>query len=319
MKVSLLSKYRSCLMALAMLWVAYRHSNFPSIWKPFGFVLYACGYGGVDAFLFLSGFGIYYACKKEKSYWHYLKRRLLRVLPYSVLAMMMLFAFGRKTFIHAIIEGFGLSIWFRSDWIQWYTSFLILIYAVAPLYYKIFKKSPCIVSLVAIFVTTAICYQLDYRNFYIFFRTVIFLIGFGFGYMNDVNPDQNVWWTLIVMVFGWWLQYYMLHNYGSDILHTQPFPFIIPGFMLLAAYFVDKISFIRKPLMWLSTYSYQFYLIHEEILGYIYSYYGVLYRPGIYFDWLINIAGFAIALLVGILLKKSVDCIIARIIDERIV
>ena len=60
MKLRLISKYRSCLMALAMLWVAIRHSNFPINFKPLKFLLYSCGYGDVDAFLFLYRPGIYF-------------------------------------------------------------------------------------------------------------------------------------------------------------------------------------------------------------------------------------------------------------------
>lgn len=321
MKISLISKYRTCLMALSMIWIAIRHSWISFPWKPINFVLNTAGFGGVDAFLFLSGFGIYFACKKEKTYFEFMKKRLLRILPYSLLVMFLLFLFGKKTIFDALIQGSGLSLWFRIDWMQWYTSFIIFIYALTPLYYRIFKKKPIVVTTACVICVILLCQFLNARNTYIFSRIAIYALGFLFGYYFDTKPDLNIWWTQIFFVIGWVWEFYKMHYCNilidgiPQIQYTRGFFLIIPGMLLLLAYIIDRIRFLVKPLSWLGSYSFQFYLVHEEILSWLYEYYGLLYRPGIHFDLLINIAAMLLSLLVAILIKHSADYIlrIARI------
>ncbi|MDO4499717.1 MAG: acyltransferase family protein [Erysipelotrichaceae bacterium] len=308
MTINLLSKHRNSLMAIAMIWVAIRHSNFPMIInKAVNFVLVHCGYAGADAFVFLSGFGIYYACKKEPKYWDFIKRRLIRILPYSVAVCLLLFAIGSISLKDVFVNGFGLAIWFRIDWVYWYVSFILLMYLLTPFYMKLFKKNPYLVTVLGIGLVSLLCCFLSSRNVYIFFRTNLYLLGILFAHINDKKPETKMWWTLIPMVFGFVLQYYLIHYVGNNTLYTPPFLLAIPGVMCLSAWIIDKLKFVQKPLAWLSKYSFLFYLIHEEIVSLLYLNYAVLYRPGIYFDWLINIVAIVIALLISILIKKVID------------
>lgn len=307
MPVSLLSKHRSSLMALAMIWIAIRHSYFPATFKALDFFFQTSSYGGVDLFVFISGFGIYYAYKKQPEYKTFIKRRLLRVLPYSIVTCFLLFLLGFKSLYEAFVDGFGLAIWLRIDWLCWYTSFIILAYILTPFFIKIYLKKPVHTVVISIIVISAVCQMMNFRNIYIFFRFVVYILGIVFGHINDKNPNYNCLWLIPIMVFGWGLQYWLFHNLGNDVSHVLAFPFITPGMLVLTAYIVDKLKFVQKPLVVLSAYTYQFYLIHEVVLNYLYSYYEVLYRPGIYFDWLINIVGIIIALIFAIIIKKSID------------
>ena len=81
MKQSLLSKYRTELMGFALLWIAFVHAQ---MWfrNPILQAFKLTGQGGVDIFLFLSSFGLYYAYQKKEPYFTYLKKRLLRILVY---------------------------------------------------------------------------------------------------------------------------------------------------------------------------------------------------------------------------------------------
>ena len=48
MSIELISKHRGALMTVAMLWIAFEHSYFPSFNKFFDFLFVKCGYGGVS-------------------------------------------------------------------------------------------------------------------------------------------------------------------------------------------------------------------------------------------------------------------------------
>ena len=62
--VTLLSKHRSAIMGFAILWIMLFHLHVSVDFTPF-MIIKRLGYGGVDIFLFLSGFGLYYSCSKE--------------------------------------------------------------------------------------------------------------------------------------------------------------------------------------------------------------------------------------------------------------
>lgn len=61
--LSLLSTYRGALMGVAIIWVMLHHLTYPDI--PILKHVMEIGYGDVDIFLFLSGFGLYFSLSKS--------------------------------------------------------------------------------------------------------------------------------------------------------------------------------------------------------------------------------------------------------------
>ena len=62
--LSLLSSYRGALMGVAIIWVMLYHLG--DIDVSVISVIFGVGYGGVDIFLFLSGFGLYFSFSNTK-------------------------------------------------------------------------------------------------------------------------------------------------------------------------------------------------------------------------------------------------------------
>ena len=80
--VSLLSRYRTYIMGVAMICIMLFHQGW--ITQPLGlFQLYGCH--GVDIFFFVSGFGVYFSLQKH-TLWDFYKRRIKR--NYSVKAVL---------------------------------------------------------------------------------------------------------------------------------------------------------------------------------------------------------------------------------------
>ena len=77
---NLMSRYRTHLMGLAMLWVIFFHSSI-IIHNPIIDFVKSIGYGGVDIFLMLSGLGLYYSYRKCSNPVSFYKRRVFRILP----------------------------------------------------------------------------------------------------------------------------------------------------------------------------------------------------------------------------------------------
>lgn len=93
---NLISSYRRELMAVAMFAILLTHMN-----CDFGCFainrLALCGQGGVDAFFFLSGFGMYYSGMKKTTLTAFYKKRAVRIFP-SFLAIFGIYMYN-KTFV----------------------------------------------------------------------------------------------------------------------------------------------------------------------------------------------------------------------------
>lgn len=125
---------RLFLFGIASLWIFFRHtihlasfSYFPIIYEIFNI-----GDAGVDIFLFLSGYGLYYSYKKSSVYSFYIKR-FLRIIPtYFFFYILYLALHGRGNF--------GLFSFLETMYYEyWYILFILILYCVYPAIYQCIK------------------------------------------------------------------------------------------------------------------------------------------------------------------------------------
>lgn len=318
MSISLLSKHRNELLAIGMLWLALFHSHVSFSFKSINFVLETCGYGGVDIFMFLSGFGLYYAYKKENKYLDFIKKRLIKILPYNIIICIIWKFVYDRGLAATILDALGLSILFRANLIGWYTSLMVILYLLTPLYMKLFNKAEKECTFSFILLILIICLLKGNGTFtYIWFRSAVYILGIYFGYLNDNGKNINWIILIILMIIGWILMYYTYHNFGSDIQHVLPLILITPGLCLLLAFILDKITILNKPLNYISKYTYQFYLIHVTLIDVMYANYDKLFIsiPG--FDWLFNLCGIIIAFVLAVIFVKVIESVKHIIINKK--
>ena len=113
MSIKLISKHRSELMAIALIWVAFYHSYFPIGSKMIAFTVARCGYGGVSLFLFLSGFSMYYSYKKDNNYLSFIKKRFKRIIPFCIPLILLNMLIRHDLFFDACLNAFGIN-WLRG-------------------------------------------------------------------------------------------------------------------------------------------------------------------------------------------------------------
>lgn len=145
----LLSKYRSKLMGISIIWIMLYHGNeigmlFPKPFELINFVLEK-GRGGVDLFLFLSGLGLYYSYSKNPDTKSFYRRRVMRVvIPYLLIAapFWIVQDLIRYHDISAFLKNVTLySFWTEGNTRLWYFALLIPLYLLFPfLYGWIYKK-----------------------------------------------------------------------------------------------------------------------------------------------------------------------------------
>ncbi|MBP3645640.1 MAG: acyltransferase [Clostridia bacterium] len=139
-----LRTYRDEIKGIAILWVVFFHAQLGLTGVVYD--VQKIGYGGVDLFFFLSGFGLYHSLKRSSDLGGYLKRRAERLLPAYLpfcaawLAVMLwLVRPGAASAIRTIVGNVFMVGFFSGAPvnINWYVSALALSLLIAPVFYAL--------------------------------------------------------------------------------------------------------------------------------------------------------------------------------------
>lgn len=138
--INLISKYRTSIMGIAILWVIFAHCHsvvsMPMLIK---FPLFILGFGGVDIFLFISGFGIYHSLNKNLDIENFFIRRIIRFLPIIPIIIFFCIYFPIAPF-HKIIGYLTLENFWLGDMHFNFLSYIFLCYILSPLFFDIINK-----------------------------------------------------------------------------------------------------------------------------------------------------------------------------------
>lgn len=149
MSYSVLSKYRTELMGVAILWVMLFHSFDLDMGLPLLEWVRAAGFGGVDIFILLSSMGLVMSLsKREQSYSQFMARRAGRVLPAYYLVMVpytLFLVLTRDAPLSALIWNAALLYyWMRpAGAFNWYVAGSMSFYAVTPFCFRRLRDSRC--------------------------------------------------------------------------------------------------------------------------------------------------------------------------------
>ena len=312
MSLKLISKYRSCLMALAMIWIGCYHTYYCPKIKVFDFLIYRHGYLGIDVFVFLSGFGIYHSIKKNDGFKTYIWRRIKRIFPYCIPIYIVYSWLSKEKILYTFADCLGLSIFIRNNLVNWFTSFVFILYLLSPLFIKIFDKKPTLITMLSIIIIILLCFISNKFDFiYVYFRICVYILGLYFGYLhyNNIQISSFIYFIIFgLSVFGFASIYFLNHYYRNDIMYIIPSILIVPGLLLFTCFILDKVKILYKPLNYLGSFTYQFYLLNIYVVDYMTTrMYGLLYRPGIHFDFWLSHSTIIISIILSIIYKKLID------------
>ena len=293
---NLITRNRAALMALAILGVLLTHTN-----NNYGCFalnrLIVMGYGGVDVFFFLSGFGLYFSYSKKPQPLAFYRKRLLRIYP-AFLAVLAIYLTQKHLwswpfFLEmASTVGFWLPIRFHCTYLAWFVSAILLLYALTPLYWQAFRRWPAASTLAtfalsgilcALFVWTFTVLYPGYFHGYMLFiaRIPVFYLGFFAGYCHahdlpHTRPARR--WTAAVMalafVVGFAALQYGLNHYSWKELRLcgmlfYPYLLMTPGFCVGMGWMVSKLpQAIGRTLGWLGGFTLEAYLLISVIYTY---------------------------------------------------
>jgi peptidoglycan/LPS O-acetylase OafA/YrhL len=271
--VDIISKYRSELMGFAIIWVILYHSG--NI--PFFNSVTSIGYGGVDIFLFLSGYGLFFSSMKKDSIITFYIKRFKRVMPtYCIVVLFTMICSGSFTFFQYLVNVSTIGFWLDIGYFEWYIPSLCMLYLFFPFFNNLFIKRPYFMILISLIITVilvAIRINYDFQSSLMLFitRIPIFSIGVLFGKFtfDKSHPKWINRSSLYIIALVNLISLFLLKSYTPSILWEYgffwyPFIGITPGLCLLIASILEKINFkyLKNILCFFGALSLEIYLLH---------------------------------------------------------
>ncbi|MEG2604424.1 MAG: acyltransferase [Clostridia bacterium] len=277
----ILRTYRDELKGCAILWVVFSHINLElsGIWLN----LQRFGYGGVDIFLFLTGFGLYCSLAKSEELAGYVRRRLWRILPAYLpfcvcwLAVMLpVMQLGTVQSIRTALGNLLMVGFFAGvpETISWYMSVLVLVIALAPFVFAVLRRSQypsrMLVAMLALALGVGLCYVGDNR-YMALSRIPVFLLGMGFALPSTRKMRKGMAAALCVLAliagFGVLQLCFsrypeLLNDYG---MYWHPFILVAPALCVALGWLMQKaqkISVAFAPLRALGRASFEIFLFN---------------------------------------------------------
>ena len=331
---TLISKYRSELMGLCIIWIMFFHAGIPApeniVLRALWFLFVSLGGGfGVDIFLILSGFGLMFSGIKREDRGEYestssfYKRRLIRILPtYFVVAVIYYVIkfnnvgdlFYNVFFLNFIIDG-------KRDF--WYIFAFLLCYLFFPLYRFLVKK----IDFRAIFIiSTLTVVAINLLLFYLasglynkwevlLWRVPCFLIGCHLGFV--VYRKKAVDFTMFVSILsiaGLILLAIFGYTRAPGMVARIELVVLSLALIVVLCLFFDLIGkfarWVNDVFAFLGVRSLELYLIHVSIGWYFADAVAKLVGGGVFIRLMFN---FVISITLSIIMKNVIDYVINKI------
>lgn len=278
-------------MGFAILWVMLFHAKLQlnHLVKDF---IFDIGYGGVDIFLFLSGFGLYYSCSNN---WNgnknYFIKRFKRILPafWTVIIFMFIIQgpYCLKGLLVVCAKCTTLGLWIPAiPMYLWYISLISLLYAIYPSFYRFYTTKTIVATFVILVISFALMLIYIVNNInseknslqiLAISRLPIFFIGSFWGkYLENERKCKGRLFLIIQMLFGFLCLFFFRNNLQpylwNGALAFIPFILIVPGLCYTISAILELCPLIAKPFNFLGKYTLEIYILNEFLLAYCFPF-----------------------------------------------
>lgn len=289
---NVISKYRGALMGLAIISILFFHYvedcrvyqyNYNSILQLFDKCISS---SSVDAFLFLSGFGLYYAFKKNNNLSSFFKKRLTKILiPYAFVAIPAWYwkdIIYRDTDIVTFLKDLLFISFFdqKSIWF-WYILMIVVCYLIFPYIFEVVETASDRITeqmraiMMFLFITViALMLQVNCKDFFgniniAFLRFPAFFIGCFIGKASYNEREIPRSWIAIMILS---LLMLPMRSGAGIMVARYVVAFFNINLCILFAILAELLSrkgltfnFGKRILEWFGKYSLELYLTHVAI------------------------------------------------------
>ena len=315
--------HRNAIKGLAILWVVYFHARLGL--SGFLFEVQKIGYGGVDLFMFLSGFGLFYSLEKDGDICRYFNRRLERLMPSYLpfclvwlCVMLPISEAGKATAVRMITGNLFMFGFFANTVVMnWYIGVMALTMVLAPLFHAWLKGGRHGVlrglALAALCFAIGLAY-IGQEQYMAFSRLPVFVLGMLFA----MPSEKKCRWLPGVLAVGGILgliAVYTCHArfpelLGEYAMYWHPFVLIAPAMCVGLGWLFGRLPvWLVRVFETLGKASFEIYLFNAwgEILGKA----GMAKTP---VQWALLSA---VTIVLGLAYHWLVGKIIRKVVDNR--
>ena len=280
-----LRSFRNEIKGFAILWVVFFHARL-GLEGSFLYEIQKIGYGGVDLFFFLSGFGLYHSLSRSADLGDYFRRRVLRILPaywpfcLVWLAVMLPLSGVGMASAARTIAGNLFMVGYFSDApvnLNWYLSAMLASLLLAPFLCSCLKEGKGYWKRAALLLIAAFALGLafvDHKLYMAVSRLPVFILGMIFakpcaksvkGLAAGLGAAFVIGLSALLFCFDRFPE--LLASYA---LYWHPFVLITPALCAGLGWFFSKCPrFVLLPLRKLGEASFEIFLFNVwvEVLG----------------------------------------------------
>lgn len=302
-----IAEKRWMLFGISCIWIFYRHTFY---FEHFSFSILdpiiRIGDCGVDIFLFLSGYGLYFSFSKMDSritdFYH---KRLWRILP-TVVLLFVTFAVIELMIGKSIDDFLSVRFWFYQIYAKyWYVGAILLFYLLFPLIYYILKISPVVLIASAYIIGIGGIGMVDFFDIGVLGQLRVYFARIPIFVLGSVLAYKHQWFEQKTCL-------YMMFLFGVILAYTMPkdiqrltYSLMTPAIILVLQKYINYLPrFINVIIQEIGRASLEFYLIH------IFAFYlGFVSITNLYLnsEVLTSLLILILISLVSILSHKSID------------
>ena len=276
---------------------------------------------GVDIFLFLSGIGLYLSMTKNTLRKYY-KNRFIKIIP-KYLIILIIYSFFVTDMNGLRIFQTLLGLPFFVDGVRdgWYIAFIMLLYLIFPLIYKMFKKYDIFALFFGLIISVLLNMLLSYFSYSYYLkieiglgRIPVFLFGTYFG--KKIYEDKEISLGMIKCSFIIQILFFIILYLCFDIEFFKIFsrylycPLAICAVINISwlySLFKNKNNWLLKPIMFVGVHSLEMYLIFDKTWNILHDNYLMTSYVKIY------LLAFIISLILAYTLNKLVSFFLDKV------
>ena len=261
-----ISAYRSELMGCAIVWIMMLHFTFTQV-KPLGFVA-QYGFAGVEIFMLVSGFGLFFSLDKDSRLLTFYRRRLLRIFPtyylLGIAASIILFHDGILAYLYRYST---IGFWASDFYWEWYVPSIVALYLLAPFLKKLIDKEQLLLIASLAVAILGISYIVVAKeivsakepHFFLLYRIPTFILGMVCAYWMKRNTGTRYFIAILLAGIPCFA---LLFPYHHEIYNYKYFSlvFLLPLFVICFTMLAKYARFLRPILAAIGKASLEIYL-----------------------------------------------------------
>jgi peptidoglycan/LPS O-acetylase OafA/YrhL len=214
------------------------HFTFHQI-NPLGFIS-QYGFAGVEIFIFVSGFGLFYSLDKDDNLSRYYKKRLLRIFPtYYIIGFITNILLTHDDIPTFLFRYSTIGFWIGKEYAEWFIPSIILLYLFAPFIKKLIDNNYFLficVIIVCLYIT-AFHYAdkedvLDRSHFFILYRTPAFVFGMICAYWQKNNMPTQYFINILILGIPLFIYFYPYHHQIYNFKYYS-LGYLLPLFLVI--------------------------------------------------------------------------------------